>query len=195
MVGLDKDSFDYYYDNGIEIIINDFRNRYSDIIVNPNARDVIWKEYIGFNYHCKTTYMSSEDRLLDRHKVVACYIYGIEKAYVLSSLDSLRQGDSTHLFLNEELAYSFGMSLLRALILDLAEKIEHKDKICEVFKSEIVLPECTHGDFKNNFLSQLYFTYKEGNYNILALAESLYLIECYNLVNNNLPADALKLRK
>ena len=197
MTGQDYESYSFYYENGISIIINELQETYDSVIVNPRAKELIWDTYCEFNRHCKQTYMASSTHLLDRHKVVACYMYAIEKAFVLSSVNSLMQGDSTHIFLNETLAVTFGMSLLRAMIMDAIHFTESDDKtkqgLLGVFDSDIVFPECTHGQFRDNLLSQLSFTRIEGNYNTLSLAETLYLLECFNLVKNGFPSDSLRL--
>lgn len=196
MAGMDYESYEWYYENGIVVLISLYSKQTADIIVSARSKEQIWNEYLRLNNHCKTFYMSSDSRLIDRHKVVACYMYAIERANVISVAESLRQGDRSQLLLNEKLAVSFGLSLLRALILDIVEElhdVELQGKLWGIFDGDISLPKCTHGDFKSNLLMQLYYTKKEGNYNVLSLAETLYMIECYNLIKAGLPEDSLRL--
>lgn len=87
------------------------------------------------------------------------------------------------------------MTLLRALIRANAKKLsneEMKKKVLDAFDGELVFPKTNHGDYKQNLLFQLYYTKKEGNYNILALADSVFFIENYNLVVNGIPEDVFK---
>ena len=196
MFGLDRDSFDFYCENGIKEVIKDFCNTYSSVVVLPNYQELIWNEYVFFNEFCKREYMKESDHRLDRHKVVACYMYAIEKAHVLFVTDALVQGDPSNIMLNERLSFTVGMSLFRSLVLDLLDRVpvdnENKDRIRVVFEGDIRMPKCTHGDYKDNFLVQLYNTYREGNYNILLMADVLYMIECFNLVSAGLEEDILK---
>ena len=41
----------------------------------------------------------------------------------------------------------------------------------------IKLPMAQHGDYRENWANELYHMKKEGNYNILAIAHQLFLIE------------------
>lgn len=197
MSGQDYESYCSYYETGINQIISDYKKLYDSLIIHPNAKERIWDEYKRFNNICKDRYMSHPDHLIDRHKVTACYIYAIVKARVIVSEESLKSGDDTNLLLNENLAYTFGFSLLRSLILSLAEALEgktaidYKDRIFEVFEGDFAFPQCSHGKYKDNFISQLYFTWRESSYNILALADSLYLVECFNLIKNKIPENLL----
>jgi hypothetical protein len=196
--GQDYESYCSYYESGIKEVISNYNKLYDSLIIHPKAKERIWDEYRRFNNICKDRYMSHPNRLIDRHKVTACYIYAIVKARVLVSVESLKSGDDTNLLLNENLAYTFGFSLLRSLILSLAEDLEptinnkkYQEKIFEAFEGDFALPQCSHGNYKDNFISQLYFTWKESSYNILALADSLYLVECFNLIKNKIPENLL----
>ncbi len=195
MSGLDYTSYEEYYNRVICPVIHEYCETNAGIIVLPNAKEVIWENYIKFNCHCKSEYMRDKEKLLDRHKVVACYMYAIVKANSLTCTVAIQNGDSSSILLNERLALCFGMTLLRALICD---EIEHlsdpiqKRKAESVFENEIDFPKTNHGDYKNNLLSQLYHTKTESNYNILGLAETLYLLEIFNLVKNGLPENVFK---
>ena len=193
---MDFEAYSLYCDEVLEPVLRNYSGKYAGVILNPNRKNLIWKNYQEFNVYCKTHYMKKSDHLLDRHKVVACYMYAIEKAHVVVAVPSIEEGDDSNLMLNERLAFCFGMTMLRALILDLVDDIadeELKDKAEKVFEGEFVFPKCNHGNYKNNFLSQLYFTYKDNSYNILSLANSLYLLEAFTLVKNGLHEDLFKL--
>lgn len=193
---MDFESYCQYYDKIILPVIDLYKSQYSELIINPNAKNLIWENYSDFNKHCKLKYMKNSEHLIDRHKVVACYIYAIEKSKIIIAVESIKNGDDTNLMLNERLAFCFGMTMFRALILDLIDDLdssEKKDQARKIFDKGFDFPECNHGDFKNNFLSQLYLTYKDSNYNILALSESLHLLEVYNLVKNGISETLFKI--
>lgn len=195
MRGQDYKSYEQYYDIGINPIIVELQRKYSNVLVKKEAKEEIWLEYKFFNDLCKG-HMREHENLLDRHKVVACYMCAIEKAGVLLQTDAFQIGDDSLLLLNERLAMTFGMSLLRSLIVDMAEKLKQKDikdKVLEAFDNDIAFPKCTHGEHKDNILWQLFYTRKDNSYNVLLLAEMLYLLECYNLMKCGIEEDCLKL--
>lgn len=195
MSGLDYISYEKYYEKVISPVILEYCDSNSGVIVLPDAKDKIWNNYVKFNCHCKNDYMQDKEKLLDRHKVTACYMYAILKTNPLICTVAFQNGDDSSILLNERLALCFGMTLLRALICD---EIVHltdadlKKKVSVVFENEIAFPGVNHGDYKNNILSQLFHTKREANYNILGLAETLYLLEVFNLVKNGLSENIFK---
>lgn len=85
--------------------------------------------------------------------------------------------------------------MLRALICEEITHVQREDmreRLQTVFDGEISFPKTNHGDYKHNLLVQLFHTRKEAKYNILALAETLYLLECFDLVKNHIPEDIFK---
>ena len=150
---MDYRSFGIYYDNIIEPVLTEYISSTPGLVLNPFSKNRIWSEYCFFNQLCKTRYMKEEAHLIDRHKVVACYIYAVEKAHVITSVVSLQEGDDTHLLLNERLALCFGMSVFRALIMDLAdglEDLEMRRKAIAAFGDGFAFPECNHGKYIDN---------------------------------------------
>lgn len=197
MNGQDYTSYEEYYDRVIDPVIQEYCETNAGIIVLPNVKEKIWENYKKFNSHCKSEYMLDKEKLLDRHKVVACYMYAIIKTNPLICTVAIQNGDISSILLNERLALCFGMTLLRALICDEIEHmfdVDQKRKVKHVFDGEIAFPETNHGDYKSNLLSQLFHTKTESNYNILGLAETLYLLEIFNLVKNGLPENIFKKR-
>lgn len=195
MMGFDHDSYQIYYQEILKPVINEYCSEESGIEVHPDAVSLVWRNYVKFNRHCREEYMNNPEKLADRHKITTCYIYSIVQSNILDCSLSKQLGDDKHLLLNERLALCFGMTLLRALIRANAKKLsneEMKKKVLDAFDGELVFPKTNHGDYKQNLLFQLYYTKKEGNYNILALADSVFFIENYNLVVNGIPEDVFK---
>ena len=194
-MGFDRDSYQECYKKILEPVIEEYRSADYGVEVRPDADKIIWKNYAKFNRHCREEYMKNPEKLTDRHKVAACYIYAILKSDILSCSLSKQLGDEKNLLLNERLAVCFGMTLLRALIRGNAKEIkdsEIKKKLLEIFNGELDFPKTNHGEYRENLYMQLYHTKKEGNYNILALADSLFYVECYNLIKNGIPEDIFK---
>lgn len=182
----DKDSYQHIWDEVIHPIITDYRNRFAETAVADNAKEAIWEEYIQFNRHCKMHYMQDAKGLLDRHKVCACYMYAITKANVMSCQLVGSDTEKRHLALNEHLAITVGMSLLRAFVLSSIHSNEElsreeKNLLSSRIDGGIVFPACNHGVYRENFASELHYTNDERNYNILSLANTLFLLETYTL--------------
>ncbi|MDE7432561.1 MAG: hypothetical protein K2N34_11710 [Lachnospiraceae bacterium] len=183
---MDKNSYQKMWEIVIKPTIQDYKNRYSEIVVSHNAKEAIWQEYITFNKHAKLTYMQDPDGKLDRHKVCACYMYAIIKANTLNCLLADSDTERCYLALNENLAITVGMSVLRAFILSSINCNEElpaatKETLRKRIDNGVIFPDCNHGDYRNNFVSELYYTKKENNYNILSLANTLFLLETHTL--------------
>lgn len=183
---IDQNSYQKIWDVVIYPTIQDYQNRYSEIAVAYNAQEVIWQEYVKFNMHCKSTYMRDLGGKLDRHKVCACYMYAIVKAGTLSCRLAGSDTESRYLALNENLAITVGMSVLRAFIMASINcneelSVEAKKAFCNRLNNGMVFPDCNHGDYRSNFVSELYYTKKENSYNVLSLANTLFLLEIHTL--------------
>lgn len=195
MLGFDHDSYQKYYQEILQPVINEYCSEESGIEVHPDAESLVWINYVKFNRHCREEYMNNPEKLADRHKIATCYIYSIIQSNILDCSLSKQLGDDKNLLLNERLALCFGMTLLRALIRANAKKLtdeEMKQKVLDAFDGELAFPKTNHGEYKQNLLFQLYYTKKEGNYNILALADSIFFIENYNLIIKGIPEDVFK---
>lgn len=196
MRGIDYKSYLGYFSKIIDPVAKSYCHSQLGLVFHPNAKELIWNKYVEFNEFCKDNYMKNSEKLLDRHKVCACYIYAILDADVLKNVMAIKNGIYDDFLMNERLALCFGMSLLRALILQETEDLKDdndKELLRKAFNGEFLFPKANHGDYKNNLLIQLYNTKVIKNYNILALAETLYLLEVYNLLKNRIPEDIFNL--
>lgn len=183
---MDRNSYNQIWSLVIKPTMEDYTNRYSEIAIACNAQEVIWQEYMNFNRHCKVQYMEDVGGKIDRHKVCACYMYAIVKANTMSCKLADSDTEQSYLALNENLAITVGMSLLRAFVLasiDSSEELSTEQK--ELYKSRIadgiVFPACNHGVYRENFASELHYSDVERNYNILSLANTLFLLEIHTL--------------
>ena len=192
MLGLDKETYGICYKSIIEPVAAEYCKKNYGLSLRSDAMKRIWINYAKFNRYCREEYMRDPNKLMDRHKIVACYIYAIIKSDVLIFPMAQELEEDKKLLINERLALCFGLSLLRLFIQANADKLKDeilRTKVKEAFDGEIMFPKTNHGDYKQNLLLQLYHTKRESSYNILALADSLFLIESYNLIKNDLPED------
>lgn len=164
-------------------IISKYQTEHLDLIVDNDAQQKIWENYMLFKDKCRSCYMSNPNGLLDRHKVSACMIYAIIKSDVI--YDSVPKKNTGRVYdaLNEDLALTTGLSLLRAFIITAIEEskmsAEQKRLNLDKFINGLKYPKPFHGNYRENFLAELHYTRIEKNYNILSLAHSLYLLETY----------------
>lgn len=183
---LDKNSYDKLWSVIIRPTMEDYSFHFSEIIVSYNAKEAIWQEYLRFNQHCKQQYMEDINGKIDRHKVCACYMYAIMKANVMSCKLAESNTEQKYLALNENLAITVGMSLLRAFVIASIENSdgmtnEEKNLYKEKIENGIIFPKCNHGNYRENFASELHYSHVECNYNILSLANTLFLLEIHTL--------------
>lgn len=183
---LDKNSYARIWDVVINPTMKDYMKRFSEVVISHNAKEAIWQEYVNFNQHCKRQYMQDPHGKIDRHKVCACYMYAIMKANVMSCKLADSDTEQSYLALNENLAITVGMSLLRAFVMGSIEdskELTNEEK--KLYKSKIkdgvIFPECNHGNYRENFVSELHYSNIERNYNILSLANTLFLLEIHTL--------------
>ncbi len=182
-----QQSYDRIWETLIFPSIKSYISKSMGVYCRPDARSLIWDKYKALNYWCKMHYMKHSDGKLDRHKTCACYIYAILQADVLSyniPKNEIEKGN--YLCFNEQIAVTVGLSLLRSFIRNYIHKTyeddpSKKDKLLSRLDNGILLPLCNHGDYRENFVAELHFAKVEHNYNILSLANSLFLLEKYNL--------------
>lgn len=178
-----KDSYEIIWANIIEKELKNYKLLYIDYIqISISAQEDIWENYCIFNNYCKKTYMESEYKKIDRHKVAACYMMAILKTYPIKIVRQIN-GNDIPLALNERLAITVGLSLVRAFAISSIienDTIINKEELIKKFDNGIKIPQgnlLNHGDYISNFANELNFCMKEDSLNILALAHELYLLE------------------
>lgn len=181
----DRESYNVVWETVIKKEIENYQKCYTGCIeLVPCAEEAIWEKYIFLNRYCKLNYMASTEGKLDRHKVAACYMMAI---LIVSPMRFSVKRDSAEnaLALNEGLALTVGLSLVRAFAISAIEENKNldqmqKDEFISKFESGIKIPEgelVNHGDYWTNFCSELYYELIEGKLSILSLAHELYLLE------------------
>lgn len=186
----DYEAYCDFWEMVISPLLGAYEEKYSGITIDKYAKEIIWTEYYRLNQLCKLYYMEEADGLLDRHKVCACYIYAIVKSQVMDCELAKTLRERRYLALNEQLAITAGLSLLRAYIessIDANHELDDDKK--KVFKTRISegikFPHTNHGTYRDNFASELHYTRESGYYNILSLSNTLFLLETYTLQNSN----------
>lgn len=157
--------------------------------INYESKTLILSRYNELKDLCKSHFMSNAKKFIDRHKVCACLIYAIVDSHVVSCNNELmnENGEKEFSIVNEYIAITAGLSLLRAFVIS-AAKVKYEnheiskvelDKIIFCFDNGIFTPEglTNHGDYLENFAIELHFSKEYNNNNILSLAHILYLLE------------------
>lgn len=180
-------SYQVIWDKVISRIIDSYRKSTLYVGINTEeAFQTIWENYVNFKNHARQKYMANPNGLLDRHKVCACMIYSITKSSPFSVSMHSDINSKQYDTINEDLALTTGLSLLRAFVISAIneERIsqEEKEILVAKFANGFKYPKSNHGEYRDNFLSELHYTKIENNYNILSLAHSLFLLETYTKI-------------
>lgn len=169
----------------ITIAVEKYNKNHPENILKmkSTAEEDIWNAYVEFNEECRTRYMSDDVDRIDRHKVCACYIYAIIKSGLIEYKE-LSQNDKKYLY-DEKMAVTIGASLLRSFVIAAIDDSNKSDNEKKVLKKRIEngvrFPRTNHGDYRTNFEIELYYTKVNNTYNILGLANVLYLLETVTL--------------
>lgn len=188
----DRDSYEKIWETLINIEIINYKKTYPNCIkLIPNVKEEIWEKYVSLNSYCKTNYMKSSIGKIDRHKVAACYMIAIAITRPMRFIKKI-DGENVALAINEKLAITIGLSLVRAFAIaaindnkSLSEN--EKKKQIDKFSKGIKTPEnslINHGTYIENFANEIYFTSSEGKMSILSLAHELYLLEVITKISD-----------
>lgn len=81
---LDRASYDKIWEQLIFLESQNYTKEFEPFVsLTPNAQEEIWQKYVALNQKCKQTYMKDVSKLLDRHKVAACYMIAIDRKSVV----------------------------------------------------------------------------------------------------------------
>lgn len=145
-----------------------------NIIVHKD-RSIVFQETFEQLYNkIKRTNMVGEVVFLDKHKVTSIIICSVVKTRVIEYQIS----DDNRVFLgNYYLALSAGLSYLQY---ELNQVLREQRK---PLIDKISFPDVMYGklSYKENLIRMLYFSDKDGNLNILALANIIFLLEQFNI--------------
>ena len=181
----DRESYEIIWEMIISREINNYCSIYANCIeLIPNIKEEIWNNYVLLNTYCKTNYMKSSEGKIDRHKVAACYMIAIATLRPMRFVKKIDK-KNVHLAINETVAITVGLSLVRAFaIASIREnesiKREEADALVAKFEDGIKIPDeslVNHGKYLENFANEIYFSAPEGKSLILSLAHELYLLE------------------
>lgn len=176
----DRESYLYICNELIEKEICNYCDVYKGSLeLIPNWKEEIWDKYVQLNRYCKDNYMQEAMGKIDRHKVAACYIIAIASVKPMRFIKKHEK----YIAVNESLAITVGLSMLRAFFLAMVDEKksgEERKILISKFDKGIKVPDnslVNHGQYLDNFASELYFAISEGNINILSVAHELYLLE------------------
>lgn len=185
----DRDSYEKVWNEIIFQEICSYVELYKGCIdYIPNAEIAIWKEYCRLNEYCKRNYMQSgESARIDRHKVAACYMIAICTVQPMYFTEQVLNDLSLPVAINETLAITVGLSLLRAFILS---SIDNNNQLTDIEKKEmrnifdggISFPEgnmVNHGNYIENYANELHYAVSDGKACVLSLSHELYLLEVF----------------
>lgn len=190
----DRKSYDEIWKIVIEKEISNYEEQYMSLITNMFcSQEEIWNEYVKLNEYCKVNYMKQPGGKIDRHKVAACYmiaIMTIKPIKVIGKIDD----EEVPIAINERLAITVGLSIVRAYVLAAIKKDEKEGRISSddaealsaKFEDGIKIP-CgelvNHGSYLENYVRELDYAAFDGKLSILSLAHELYLLEAFTRIS------------
>ena len=174
-----NDDFDKIWNTVVLSEFAEYEKKFPGLFLYSNSKRDVFEEYSRQNNYCKHYYMKDPTKPLDRHKVSSAIIIAILKVEPIRMSSELYIEDKEHLWLfNQKLAITVGLSVLVSFI---EYDNEENEELLNKTRNGIIYPEANHGTYINNFATELYYTHKDGNYNLLALANELFLLECWTL--------------
>lgn len=164
--------------------ITQYQLNYGDLYFDETCKDKILLTFQELVNYIKSHYMkfNKNSHEIDRHKTSAALMIAILQNQPLKMISSKYYQDSKFWLFNEHIAITAGLSLMIAFELQkikdspLLEE-DKKEKLIREWEKGIIFPSARHGDYRENWAVELYYTVREGNYNILAIAHELFLLE------------------
>lgn len=161
----------------------------SGLILVNNAFDLLHSEYQALHDYYLKKHMHSHSDGLDTHKELATIIIAILKVKMIKTIDGAYYESfgeisiEKHAF-NETLAFYVSCDFLQTIIscdYDQNDKMSKEEKdfsknAVKVFS----LPHTTYQSYKQNVITEFYYTSREGNYNFLGLADKFFWLEYFN---------------
>lgn len=179
------EEFNNLWDKVICNQVNEIQVRFPDVYFLEDSKQGIFDTYNETIDYCKKHYMSDCKKRVDRHKISAAIVISVLKNEPIKYINQKYFSDSpTHWLFNEQLALTTGCSVLKTFILRRIKERRYEEyssyseeKLKTVFENGIVFPKTYHGSYKDNLLFEFYCMKKEGNYNLLSLADKFFLLE------------------
>ncbi len=190
ITGLDNESYNIIWDKLIFPEIEQYVKKFEPYIyVSPTAKDEIWKQYVFLNTKLKNQYMQDSSKILDRHKVAACYMVAICNVKPLRFNKPSITKPNNFFIANELVAISMATTLVVNFVITATESSAvlteiQKNEICNKFKDGICFPEkeiTNHGEYITNYAMELYLSNMQSDFNLLSIAHELYLLEALTM--------------
>ncbi len=185
---LDRASYDKIWEQLIFLESQNYTKEFEPFVsLTPNAQEEIWQKYVALNQKCKQTYMKDVSKLLDRHKVAACYMIAICMTEPLRLDRSELKNTNAEFVGNELLAISVGTAIVVSYAKEAIKQNQSidqniKDLLLSKLEKGMQFPKETHhGEYVLNYATELKFSGIDSNFNILAIAHELFLLEMYTL--------------
>ena len=191
ITGLDNESYDIIWDKLILPELKQYVKKFEPYIYfSQAAKDEIWKQYVFLNTKLKNQYMQDSSKILDRHKVAACYMVAICNVKPLRFNKPSIAKPNNYFIANELVAISVATTLVVNFVIAATKNSSaltetQKQEIYDKFKDGICFPEkeiTNHGEYITNYAMELYLSNIKSDFNLLSIAHELYLLEALTMV-------------
>lgn len=157
---------------------------------NDNSEFIFYESFDNYMTDIKSNFMQDGVNTLDSHKIAAITICSIINSNILKVI--FKYDKEEKLFIgNEKIAFTIGLSYMntamRELLKDTSESIKFKD---------YVMPEALicDTDYITILCRNLYYAKTYYKLNPIDLANTLFLLENFNLVNFGINLNIVKER-
>ena len=161
-------------------------NGYSTQVFNENAKDDVLNEYDRLRSYAKIEYLRDPDGYSNRYLVCSYLIMAIAK------VRPLNEGKNEGNLSNERLALRTGLRLLAAFKKKESEGLEKAfwsdDRIAEIIINQL------GKEYEYSLCYYLFYDIEEKTYSILELANIIWIIEAYLLIDVNISRISVKPR-
>ena len=167
------------------------------IYFDENKKEIIFEKYNSIRNFIKERYMdketddNGEKKRIDRHKIASIMM----KAILIAEPFQLSNKDTGEIPYTEEmpilgwLANEFfaiycANVIVSAFLIDETKDEEQK----KIYETGLVIPISKHGeDYLLQLAKELYYNKMEGNFDVFAFSNILFLLEQYTIAINNPP--------
>ena len=130
--------------------------------------------------------MSSSSDGMDSHKEISTIVISLLKTKPIKTVNSdYYEAETERHAFNETLAFRVGCGVLTSIMaVDYRTKKDgdkdYNSYCAESIKQRIVFPDTTYQTYKQNVITEFYYTSREGSFNFLGISDKFFWIEYYN---------------
>ncbi len=157
------------------------------LLLVEDAYEIFLAEYDALSAYYSKKYMNEDSQGFDTHKEISTIIISLLKCKLIKTVDGAyyKAAKVSKCAFNETLAFFVACGILQSCMA--CDYLDNKDLDKEErefssneIKRRLLLPKTSYQTYKQNLITEFYYTSREGSYNVLALADKFFWIELFN---------------